>query len=403
MSEDLPTGRLGFSTRAIAAASAPPAVHQTPTAVPIYQSATFSADDAAELGDILADRVAGYAYARIDHPTGAAMAAAIATLEGAEAGHPFASGMAALHAALVASVSAGDHVVATRAIYGSTQTLLTRVLSRFGVAATFVDPTDPDGVAAAFTDRTRVLYLETISNPTIVVADLRRLIDIAHERGARVIVDNTFASPYLCRPAELGADLVAESCTKWLGGHSDVVAGCVSGRADAVSEVRRVAIDTGGTIEPFSAFLVLRGLQTLAVRMERHAASALALARSLEAHDAVERVYYPGLPSHPQYQVAQTLLRAGGGMLAFDLGTREAAARCIDALRLPPRTASLGSVHTLAVHPPSHTHRQLDEAALAAAGIPPGLVRVSVGLEDVEDLIADFGAALTATASAVHA
>ncbi|MBA2254238.1 MAG: aminotransferase class I/II-fold pyridoxal phosphate-dependent enzyme [Chloroflexi bacterium] len=403
MSEDTTSQSNGFSTRAIRAASTAPVMRQRPNAVPIYQSATFSAEDAGELGDILGDRVPGYAYARIDHPTGAAMASAIAELEGAEAGHPFASGMAAIHAALLASLSAGDHVVATRAIYGSTQALLQRVLARFGIDATFVDPTDLDAVAAAFRVRTRVLYLETISNPTIVVADLERLIGIAHERRVRVIVDNTFASPYLCRPAELGADLVVESCTKWLGGHSDVIAGVVTGGSAAVEQVRRIAVDTGGNIEPFSAFLVLRGIMTLAVRMERHCASALAVARFLETQPGVDRLYYPGLPSHPQYQVAQTRLRAGGGMLAFDLGSRDAAARAIDALRLPPRTASLGSVHTMAVHPPSHTHRQLDDAALAAAGIPPGLVRVSVGLEDVEDLIADFGAALAASGSAVHA
>jgi len=403
MSEDPISRHDGFSTRAIRAASTPPVVRQQPNAVPIYQSATFSAADAGELGDILADRAPGYAYGRLDHPTGSAMAAAVAELEGAEAGYPFASGMGAIHASLLASLSAGDHVVATRAIYGSTQALLQRVLARLGVESTFVDPTDTDDVAAAFTDRTRVLYLETISNPTIVVADLPTLIGIAHERGARVIVDNTFASPYLCRPAELGADLVVESCTKWLGGHSDVIAGAVSGRREAVDEVRRVAIDTGGTIEPFSSFLVLRGILTLAVRMERHCQSALAVARYLESQPAVERTYYPSLPSHPQYLIAQTQLRAGGGMLAVDVGSRERAARLIDALRVPPRTASLGSIHTIAVHPPSHTHRQLDDAGLAAAGIPAGLVRVSVGLEDVEDLIADFEAALRSSGSAVHA
>lgn len=403
MSEEVSTPRPGFATRAIRAASTPPEVHQQPNSVPIYQAVTFAADDAEELGEILGDRRAGYAYARIDNPTSSALATAIAEIEGAEAAFTFATGMAAIHAALLSSLSAGDHVVCTNAVYGSTQMLLRRVFGRLGVRSSFVDPTDPDEVARAFTETTRVLYLETISNPTIVVADLERLADLAHERRARVIVDNTFASPYICRPAEHGADLVVESCTKWIGGHSDVLGGAVSGSDELVARTRELQTDTGASLAPLSAFLILRGIMTLAVRMERHCENALALARYLEAKEAVQAVYYPGSLSHPQRAVAQKQLRAGGGMLAFDVGSREAASRLLDGLRLPPRTASLGSVHTIAVHPPSTTHRQLDEAALAAAGIPPGLVRVSVGLEDVEDLIADFGAALAVAGSATRA
>jgi methionine-gamma-lyase len=263
--------------------------------------------------------------------------------------------------------------------------------------------TDPDAVEAAFTPATRVLYLETISNPTIVVADLADLIERAHRHDVLVVVDNTFASPYLCRPIELGADLVVESCTKWLSGHSDVLAGAVAGSRERVAAVSAVQTDTGGIAAPFSAFLVLRGIVTLAVRMERHSANALALARFLESQDGVGTVLYPGLASHPQSAVAQRQLRAGGGMLAFDLGERTAASAFLDALRLPPRTASLGSVHTIAVHPPSMTHRQLDVEQLVAAGIQQGLVRVSVGLEDVEDLIADFSIGLAAARASVPA
>jgi cystathionine gamma-synthase/O-acetylhomoserine (thiol)-lyase len=388
--------RRGFGTRALDVASRAPVVAQRPDVVPIYQAVTFSSDDAAGLGDVLADRTPGYAYSRIDNPTASAMAAAIAELEGAEAGYGFSSGMAAIHAALISLLAAGDHVAASRAVYGSTHHLLTRVLARFGVRTTFVDTTDLDRVAAAFEPSTRVLYVETISNPTIVVADLERLIETAHARGAAVVVDNTFASPYVCRPAELGADLVAESCTKWIGGHSDVLAGVVVGDRRRIAAVREVQTDTGATAAPFSAFLVLRGVETLHVRMERHAASALAVARHLEASAPVRAVYYPGLPSHPQFALAQRLLLSGGGMLAFDLGDRAAAEAFLDALQLPPRTASLGSVRTMCVHPPSTTHRQLDTDALAVAGIPPGLVRVSVGLEDTEDLIADMSAGLEA-------
>jgi O-succinylhomoserine sulfhydrylase len=394
-------GPAGFGTRALAAATRSPAVPQQPDTVPIYQTVTFSSSSAAELADVLADRVPGYSYSRLDNPTATAVADAVAEVEGAEAGYAFASGMAALHAMFVSILRAGDHVVATRRIYGSVHDLLETVLGRFGVETTLVDATDPDAVEAALRPTTRLLHLETIANPTIVVADLATLIERAHRRGITVSVDNTFASPYLCRPVELGADLVVESLTKWIGGHSDVLGGVVVGRKDLVAEIRQVAINTGGNMAPFSAFLVLRGLETLHVRMERHSQTALALARHIEKDGGARAVWYPGLPSHPQYEVAQRQLRAGGGMLAFDLADREAAARLLDALSLTPRTASLGSVRTIAVHPSSTTHRQLDDAALERAGIPAGLVRVSVGLEDAEDLIADFDQALAAARAAL--
>jgi methionine-gamma-lyase len=234
----------------------------------------------------------------------------------------------------------------------------------------------------------------------LTVADVADLIERGHRRGALVTVDNTFASPYVCRPAELGADLTLEALTKWIGGHSDVLGGAASGSTELIKQVRSTQVDTGGTLAPFSAFLVLRGLETLHVRMERHAQTALALASMLEKAELPRQVWYPGLASHPQYAVAQRQLKTGGGMLAMDVGDRHAAAALLDALTLPPRTASLGSVRTIAVHPPSTTHRQLDAAALAAAGIPEGLIRVSVGLEDADDLLADFDQALAAATQA---
>jgi cystathionine beta-lyase/cystathionine gamma-synthase len=395
--------RRGFSTRAIRAATRSPRVTERPYNVPIYQTVTFATDDAETLGDVLSDRREGYAYSRLDNPTAEAMASALAEIEAAEAGFAFGSGMAAIHAALVSLVQAGDRIVASSALYGSTRALLTEVLGRFGVETLFVDATDAEAVQAAITPRTKVLYLETISNPTLVVADLALLIERAHRAGVVCVVDNTFASPYLCRPIELGADLVVESCTKWIGGHSDVLAGSVVGNRERIAAVRAVEIDTGGIAAPFSAFLVLRGLETLAVRMERHCATALALARELEGRGDVPRVFYPGIASHPQAATAQRQLRAGGGMLAFDVGSREAAARLIDALQLTERTASLGATKTIATHPPSTSHRQLDDRALVEAGIAPGLVRVSVGLEDVEDLSADFAAALAAARPTVPA
>ncbi|MEZ4595471.1 MAG: aminotransferase class I/II-fold pyridoxal phosphate-dependent enzyme [Chloroflexota bacterium] len=396
MSSDRSPGRQGFGTRAIASATRPPVVHQGGNSVPIYQSVTFEAADAAELGDILSDRRPGYAYARSDNPTATALAEAFAALHGAEAGFAFASGMAAIHAALVSRLRAGDRVVATQALYGSTRTLLSQVLARFGVEVEYVDVTDEDAVLKALDRPASVLYLETIGNPTLVVADLARLAEAGHRAGATVIVDNTFASPYLCRPLEMGADLVVESLTKWVGGHSDALAGGVVGRAGLVAGVRETEIETGGMIAPLAAFLVLRGIETLHVRMDRHASNALALARLLEVDPRVASVTYPGLATHPQAALARRQLLNGGGMLALDLGDRAIAARFLDALVIPPRTASLGSIQTIAVHPASTTHRQLSDAELAATGIAPGMIRVSVGLEDVEDLKSDVLAALDA-------
>jgi len=390
----------GFGTRALAAATRNPDVEQHPDAVPIYQAVTFSASSAAELADVLGDRQPGFSYSRISNPTSQALADAMAEVESAEASFVFATGMAAIHAAFATVLRQGDHMVVSRQIYGSVQHLIQNVFGRFGVESTFVDITDPDTVEAAFQPNTRLLHFETIANPTLTVADVADLIERGHKRGAIVSVDNTFASPYVCRPAELGADLTLEALTKWIGGHSDVLGGAVSGSKDLIGQVRSTQIDTGASLAPFSAFLVLRGLETLHVRMERHAQTALALARMLEAADLPRQVWYPGLPSHPQYSIAQRQLKDGGGMLAMDVGDRQAAEALLDALKLPPRTASLGSVRTIAVHPPSTTHRQLDAAALATADIPEGLIRVSVGLEDADDLLADFEQALAAATQA---
>jgi len=397
-----PPGPRGFSTRAIRAASRAPKVSQTPTSVPIYQTATFASADADELGRVVSDGRSGYAYSRISNPTSSTLGAAYAELAGGQAGVALASGMAAINAALASLLRAGDRIVAPIAAYGSTRTQLIRIFGGFGVRVDIVDTTDLDAVAAALAEApTRVLYAETIANPTTYLADHAALADLAHRHGATYVVDNTFASPYVCRPLELGADLVAESATKFLGGHSDVIAGVVAGSPELIADVERVQIDTGATLGPFDAFLVLRGILTLALRVERHAATAAALASWLEGRPGVRRVLYPGLASHPQHELAMRQFRSGvaGGMLAFEVeGGRAAGRAVIDALTLPELTASLGSVHTMVVHPPSTSHRQASEADLVAAGITPGLLRVSVGLEDLEDLQADFEAALAAAA-----
>lgn len=400
----------GFSTRAIRAASRVPTVDQRPSNVPIYQSATFTSADAQELGDVAGDPRAGYAYSRISNPTTTALGAAYADLAGGEAGLALASGMGAIHAALASRLRAGDRVVAPLAIYGSTRTQLIDTFAGFGVRVDFADLTDPAAAAVAIAAApTRVVYAETIANPTTVVTDHAAIARLAHEHGATYIVDNTFASPFVCRPLELGADLVVESATKFLSGHSDVIAGVVAGRLDLIRKVQKVQIDTGATLGPFDAFLVLRGILTLGVRAERHARTAAALAAWLERQDGVQRVLYPGLPSHPQHDVAMRQFRPGaaGGMLAVEVAGGRAAGRAIiDAMTLTELTASLGSVHTMVVHPPSTSQRQMTEDELAEAGITPGLLRVSVGLEDLEDLQADFTAALAAAAglaAAAHA
>ena len=387
-----------FATRAILAATRSPEVNQTPSAVPIYQSAAFSTGDASELGDVLTGATAGYAYSRIDNPTTAALASAIAELEGAQAGLVFATGMAAIHAAIVSVVRAGQTIVAAKAVYGTTRDLMVKVLAGLGIETEFVDPRDPAAVDAVLArTKSPLLYVETISNPTIVVSDIAALATIAHGHGAALLVDNTFASPYSCRPIELGADLVMHSATKYLSGHADVLAGVVVGSKARIDALRPILVDVGGALAPIAAFLVLRGLPTLSLRMERHSETALELAAWLQGQDGVDRVYYPGLPDDPGHEIAVRQLHVFGGMLAFELsGGREAGRAFLDAMQLAERTASLGAVRTITTHPPSTTHRQLDAAALAASGIAPGLLRCSVGLEDVEDLREDFELGLAA-------
>ncbi len=392
----------GPSTRAIRAASRQPVVHQSPTAVPIYQTATFSSGDAEELAAVLTGEQPGYAYSRIDNPTVVALGDAVAELHGAEAGIALATGMAAIHAAFLSILRAGDRLLVGQVGYGTTRTQAASAFGRLGVDVAFVDTTDVEAIEAALAVApTRILHVETIANPTCVVVDLPALADVAHRHGALLTVDNTFASPAICRPLEHGADLVMESGTKYLSGHSDVMAGAVVGSRERVAAVRSAQIDTGATLGPFAAFLVLRGIATLAVRVERQSRTAEALATFLEGRDGVARVTYPGLPSHPQRAAAQRILDMGGAMLSVELaGGREAGRVFFDALEIPERTASLGSVHTMVVHPPTSSHRALDAASLAAAGITEGLLRVSVGLEDEADLIADFGQALEAARAA---
>jgi cystathionine beta-lyase/cystathionine gamma-synthase len=301
-----------------------------------------------------------------------------------------------VHAAILSVMGTGDELVMPRAVYGGTIGLAGTVLARLGIAARAVDTTDPDAVAGAIGPRTRVLWLETISNPTTALADVASLAELAHARDVVVVVDNTFASPALATPLALGADLVVHSTTKYIGGHSDLVGGALVGSAERVLAARKIMLNVGGNGSPFDAFLTLRGLKTLDLRMERHSTNGLAVARALEVAPGVAAVHYPGLPSHPQHELAARTLRAGraGGMLAIELtGGRPHGERFLDRVQVAVHATSLGGVETLDSPRASSSHRQLSDADLADAGLSPGMVRVSVGLEDPEDLIADLVAA----------
>jgi cystathionine beta-lyase/cystathionine gamma-synthase len=375
-----------------------------PLGLPVVRTSGFAFDTAHDYAEILGGRIAGYSYSRIDNPTAAAFAAALAALEapGAEdvGAEPFASGMAAISATLLAHLTAGQEVIGPASCYGGTWSLFTRWLPRWGMHPVLIDITDVAAVRAALTPRTRMIYAETIANPTLSVPHLPALADVAHRAEVRLVVDSTFATPVICRPLEHGADLVLHSATKFLGGHADATGGIVVGRREHLEPVRQARIDLGGCLAPDEAFLLHRGMQTVALRVRQQSATAAVLAAKLAGHPAVARVRYPGLASHPQHGIAARLFRDGlfGSLLTMDVhGGREAAMAFCDALCTVRIASSLGSVHSKVSHAASTTHRQLDGTALAAAGIAPGQVRLSVGVEDPEELLADLRQALDAT------
>lgn len=387
--------RWGFSTRAVHGVRIPPIDQDTPS-VPIFQTSTFRFESSERYAETIGFRRPGYTYTRgYGNPTLAAFEGLMAELEGTEAAFSFASGMAAIHTAITSLARCGDRVVSSSELYGGTYSLMATVLPRYGIEVTFVDPHDLDRVAEALPGAA-LFYVEAIANPNVTVADLPALADRCRVAGVPSVVDNTFASPYLCNPAALGFDLVLHSATKFIGGHNDLIGGVVCGSADRVAALRDTVIETGGTMAPLEAWLCMRGLATLELRMQRHCANAQTVAEHLEAHAKVERVHYPGLTSHPHHDIAVRLLHGGfGGMLAFDVaGGVEAGMRFCDGLELAWVAASLGGTQTLVGHAASTTHRQMAPEARRAAGIGDGLVRVSVGIEDVEDLIADVDRAL---------
>jgi cystathionine beta-lyase/cystathionine gamma-synthase len=386
----------GFSTRAIKAAGKVEKIDQTPVAVPIYQTSTFEVGSAEELEELLEFRRPGHSYTRYSNPTHAALEGALAELEGGEAALATASGMAAVHGTMLSLIRTGDEVLLPAAVYGGTVGLFNAVMPRLGITHRQVRSGDTAAVIEAIGPTTKLVWLETIANPTTEMPDIAVVAEAAHARGVHVAVDNTFASPYLCNPLALGADLVVHSLTKYIGGHSDLIGGVVIGSAERIAAVREVVINTGGNANPFEAFLALRGLRTLAVRMDRHSDNGLAVARGLEGQPGIERVLYPGLPSHPQHQLAQRRLRDGraGGMMAVELsGGRPAGERFLGRIRIAIHATSLAGVESLVSHPASSSHRQYGDAELSAAGLSPGMLRVSIGLEDAGDLVTDLTAA----------
>jgi len=379
------TDKAGFSTTCIHAGQEPDAATGA-IITPIYQTSTYVQEG---LG-----RHKGHEYARTSNPTRSALEANIAAIEGGTAGFAFASGMAAI-SAITSLLRSGDHVIVTDNTYGGTYRLFEQVLRRYGLTFTYVDTSDEALVERAITPATRMIFVETPTNPILRLTDIGRVAALAHARDVTLVVDNTFASPYVQRPIEHGADLVMHSTTKYLNGHSDSVGGIVVARHEPhVEWLKFVQNAAGAILGPFDAWLVLRGTKTLAVRMAQHNENGAALAGYLARHPKVERTYYPGLPDHPQRELAMRQMRGFGGMLSFDLGSLARAKAVLEGVRLMALAESLGGVETLICHPASMTHASVPPERRAALGITDGLVRISAGIEDIADLIADLDQAL---------
>lgn len=365
--------------------------------VPIYQSSTFAFKNADHgAASFRGDPEGGYIYTRLGNPTIMALEECVATLEGGVGGMACATGMAAVNLVYYALLSQNEHAVCTESLYGPSRTVLETEYPRFGISASFVDTTDPQNVADAMRPETRLVYIETPANPTLKLADIRAISAIAHERGALVCVDNTFASPYLQNPLELGADLVLHSMTKFINGHTDVVAGMVvAGEEELYKRVLKVHKNLGGTMDPHQAWLVLRGIKSLGLRQERSQANCLQLARFLEAHPKITWVRYPWLESHPQYDLAREQMRGGGAVMSFGVeGGLAGGKKLMDNLELCTLAVSLGGIETLIEHPASMTHAGMPAAEREAAEITDDLVRIAVGCEDYADIEADLARVL---------
>lgn len=363
---------------------------------PIYQTSAFSFDSAEVGASLFRGEAQGFIYTRLGNPTTEALQNTVAALEHGSSALATASGMAATSTLFLGLLKSGDHVVCSHAVYGPTRVLLERELVRFGIHSTFIDTSDTDAVRAALEPGTRLLFIETPANPTLTVTDLAACAELARARGALMAVDNTFASPYLQTPLDLGADIVIHSLTKFINGHSDVVAGMIVLRDPELHKRLRSTLTTfGGTVDPHQAWLVLRGAKTLGLRMAQAQASAQKVAEFLRGHRGVAWVSYPGLPEHPHHERARRQMRGFGAMVCFGpKGGFPAVQRVLNRVRLCTLGVSLGGVETLIQHPATMTHASLSDEARAAAGIGPDLVRLALGIEDAEDLIADLDQAL---------
>jgi cystathionine beta-lyase/cystathionine gamma-synthase len=375
----------GFATRAIHEGQAPDAATGALN-VPIYLSSTYQHQ---AIG-----KNKGYEYSRLTNPTRDALEECLCSLEGGTSAHCFGSGMAAI-TALCTMMKAGDHVVCSLNVYGGTQRLFDQVLVNYGLKFTYVDMMDLVALRAATRPETKLVHLETPSNPLMAVTDIRAVTDVCHERGVEVSVDNTFLSPYLQRPIELGADIVMHSTTKFLNGHSDGLGGVLVGtKPEHAERFRFVQKCTGGILSPFDSYLLLRGIKTLSVRMEKHDANGRAVADFLVKRVGAERVFYPGLKTHPQHELAKRQQKGFGALMTFDAGSLAAADDFVRRLKLCTLAQSLGGVETLVSHPATMSHASFSAEARALMGITDGLVRISVGIEDVEDIVADLEQAL---------
>ncbi|HLR21008.1 MAG TPA: methionine gamma-lyase [Tissierellaceae bacterium] len=388
--------KMGFSTKAIHGGYEKNKYGALAT--PIYQTSTFIFDSAEQGGRRFDLEEEGYMYTRLGNPTNTQLENKIANLENGEAAVSTASGMGAITSAFWVLVEAGDHIIASKTLYGCTFAFLSHGLTKYEVEVDFIDTSDLDNIKRAMKDNTKVVYLETPANPNMRISDIKAISEIAHEKDdCKVVVDNTYNTPYIQRPLDLGADIVVHSATKYLNGHGDVIAGFIVGSEEFIQEAKLVGIKdmTGATLSPFDAFLINRGMKTLDLRIERHCSNAQKVAEFLEAHPAVETINYPGLKSFPQYKLAKKQMDLPGAMIAFEIkGGLEAGKKLMNSVKLCTLAVSLGDAETLIQHPASMTHSPYTEEERAEGGISEGLVRLSVGLETPEDIIDDLKKAL---------
>jgi len=365
-------------------------------ATPLYQTSTFVFDNAQQGAERFAGESEGYIYTRLGNPTTRQLEMRVAAMEGMEDAAATATGMAAVSAALLTNLQAGDHLISSKAVYGCSFALMNHMLKKFGIEVTFVDMTTPENINAAIQENTKLIFLETPINPNLVVLDLEKICAIAQKHKLLSIVDNTFLTPVLQQPAKFGADIVIHSATKYLNGHGDVVAGIVCGSSEMISDIKLTTLkDIGATISPHDAWLIMRGIKTLPIRMERHCNNAQTVAEFLEQHEAVSQVYYPGLKSHPGHQFIGKQMKAAGGVIAFELNTDlKGGSDFINNMQLFSIAVSLGDAESLIQHPASMTHSPYEPEERAEAGITDSLIRISVGLENVDDIIADLRQAL---------